>query len=876
MRFAHTKIQPPQSRADLLSRPALEREVAHALAARRVVLLCAPAGYGKTALLADAVRLLPARHALAWVSVDPEDDLPRLLECLVAALEPFELPWRTAPEGLILAAASSEEAVPATVVAELVNTLEATDTEHGIIVLDDLHHVEDPTCLAFLAQFLQRLGSRWTVAITARHEPPLRLARMRARGEVFDVGQAQLQFDRDEVSQLLAALGQDLSQAEALHRRTGGWVAGLRLAMGSSGAADTGPAIDRQTFDFFSSEVLAGIEPKLREFLLLTSVLHELEPARCAALSGDADAVNTLDRIERLGLFVSVVDASVPTLRLHDLFRDALLRRLRLERADMWVPLHERAAMVEPDPVRRQTLLLAAGSHEQGARALQACALTLMTQGSVHAVLRLLERYPPDFVERSAELHHVAGTAKFSVWDTRMAEWHLARAEALYADRADMQKVALVRAQRAITLIGLGRLLEAGQLLQSVDDAALDGEGRIYLRMALTWQALEDGRFNAVAPLFAAAMQALEAQPEIEKWSFTIPPPRQSSCRAIAPFLERWAAGAVTVSGDRPVALRASGLLTQGWVLLWQGHFAAARDLLMQAESDAEWTGRHMVVRSHALALRSLLDALCGHTSAALQAMESRIAERPATFGHWGMWHTYFYACRIAIVCRDAAAAGEWLARLEAVEPGLPEASPQRLWPKHGLRGSVAWLAGRHDEAFRHWQLAFEQEERSDLLGQVNEIRMRQAAGLVQQGRLDEASALIAPVLEGATPGGAVLAADACAALAATDWKGRLDANQAATLQRWSALLGQASPSTAPAAAEPGRTGGLSLREQEVLACIAAGDSNKLIARSMDISLYTVKRHVANILNKLGVASRGQAAAWHRVHGTAQRGEQPT
>src|SRR5690349_10208146 len=123
MSFAHTKIQQPRPRAGLLlARPALEQALVAALGQQRAVLLCAPAGYGKTALLTRALQQLPEQYAVAWISLDPGDDLQRLLECLMAALEPFDPPWRTAPEGLIAAAEAAGAAEPPVrVTDELVN-----------------------------------------------------------------------------------------------------------------------------------------------------------------------------------------------------------------------------------------------------------------------------------------------------------------------------------------------------------------------------------------------------------------------------------------------------------------------------------------------------------------------------------------------------------------------------------------------------------------------------------------------------------------------------------------------------------------------------------------------------------------------------------
>src|SRR5439155_19703457 len=130
-------------------------------------------------------------------------------------------------------------------------------------VLDDVHHLDDPACLGFLALLLQRLGARWTMVFTARHEPALRLARLRALGELTDIGQPQLQFTRDEVSALLAGAGHDAGLAEALHARTGGWAAGLRLALNGARGGNVGSALDRPAFDYLAIEVLARIDTPL-------------------------------------------------------------------------------------------------------------------------------------------------------------------------------------------------------------------------------------------------------------------------------------------------------------------------------------------------------------------------------------------------------------------------------------------------------------------------------------------------------------------------------------------------------------------------------------------------------------------------------------
>ncbi|MEW6704004.1 MAG: LuxR C-terminal-related transcriptional regulator [Pseudomonadota bacterium] len=882
MSFAHTKIQQPRPRSSLLlSRPTLERELVQALCTQRVVLLCAPAGYGKTALLASALQQLPERHAVAWISLDPGDDLHRLLECLMAALEPFDLPWRTAPEGLMAAVERAGDQPPTQVTDELVNTLQACDVAHGVIVLDDLHHVDDPACLSFLALLLQRLGTRWTVAITARHEPALRLARLRALGELADIGQAQLQFSRDEVAELMAAAGHDAAQAERLHERTGGWPAGLRLALGGARGSNLRSAIDRQAFEFLATEVLAQIDPALREFLLLTSVLPDLDAARCAAVSGDADAARKLDQIERLGLFASVVDDAVHTLKLHDLFRDALQHRLRVERPDDWVALHQRAAAVETDPVRKQQLLLAAGRLEEAARALVDAGIGLLTQGAVSTIVRLYEQYPPAFAQASAELQMLVGEAKWALWDTGPAERHLARAEQLFRERGDAALAQRASGRRAVTLVALGRLQEAGVLIESLRQQPLEPDARRLALLATTWHVMEAAHYDSVAAPFMELVQCLEEAPALDRWNNTIPAPRQTSCRGIAPALARWASGAMAAAGDRPVPLHSLATMTRAWIALWQGRLDEAEDLLARADADAQWIGQQNISRNQSLAMHALLDVARGRHAEAVQAVRQRVAEHPPTYGDWGLWHSLSFAARVAAACGDLASAGDWTRRLTALQPGLPDATPERLRPAQALQGTIAWLEGRAAEAIALWREALRHEAHMDLLGQANEVRVRLAHALLQTQplarALPEAAALLEPMLARVVdgPNGALYVGASLAALAAVDWQGHLSREQVSTLQGWTRLLApqQAPTATEAAASSPGapQQDLLSAREWEVLGYIANGQSNKLIARAMDLSPFTVKRHVANILDKLALASRGQAAAWYHAQAELQR-----
>ena len=878
MSFALGKIQPPQPRRGrLLERPRLEARLREALRTHRVVLVAAPAGCGKTALLVRALVPTPPGSALAWVSLDPGDDLHRLLECLLAALEPHDLPWRVAPEGLLAEASRGDAPGRQRAADALADALDAAEVAHGTIVIDDLHHLDDDAAPQFLQRLVERPGARWTLVLSAREVPPALAPRAAAPGALAQFGEADLRFDADEAQAWFAAQGIDADTARALHARTGGWAAGLQLVLSDGRGAGPGAAIDRTAFDYLATEVLKRLDPALRRFLLDTSVLHELDARRCIALTGDARAARWLDAIERRGLFASVVDEATGTLRLHDLFRDALRHRLRIERPDDWPRLLARAAGLEADPVRRQALLLAAGLADAAARALLDAAPAMNTGGAVGTVLRLLAAYPEAFRAGSAEWQRVAALATLTVWRLGESERHFASAASLYRARGDSAAAQTMDARRASVLVALGRIGDAAAVLDALAAAPPAGfEARLLAANAATWLHLERGEYDAVAPAFEVMLQLLQGRSEVPDWS-NVPPPRQTACRGMAALTQRWATGALAAAGDRPTPLGTFALLSLAWRALWLGRAGESRALLEQALGDAAWGGHEVIARSHALALQAVLALLRGDAADAVRTVRRRIDEQPAGYAGWGVWHVLHYAARVAAAAGDDAALRDWLQRLNALHDTLSDATPQRLLPVAALRGMLALHQGDRAGASAHFQQVLDDEAHADLLGLAGEVRVRLARLRLAGGDRDAAAALIAPLLERVDDGprGAVFAAADLAALSREDWAGRLGAAAQATLRGWAdALMHPATEDPAEARAADGAvapTGErLSARELEVLARLARGDSNKVIARALDLSPHTVKRHVANVLGKLGVASRGQAAAWYHGHAAAR------
>jgi len=908
--FPLTKIQPPRPRGRLIARPRLEQRLAQALATLPLVLVSAPAGFGKTAAITRQVAQLPAGTALAWVAADEDDDLGRLAACLVAALEPFDLPWRTSPEALV-AMQDGQRAARQALASELLNALAATDVPRGLIVLDDVHRIADAAVFVWLDALLERLPPHWGLLIAARTDPPLALARRRARGELAEFRQDDLRFDDGEVVDLVrlgarlppdapvdAALAQ---QARALQARTQGWPAGIGLALAhgsrsgaaphaAPGTAPIGSLLERHVFDYLTAEVLDKLEPELRDFLLRCSVLPELSVARCAAVSGQSpvQAARLLEEIDRRGLFVSVRGAEAgadggggeTVLCLHDLFRDCLAQLLRSEQPAEWPRLHRLAADSEPDLVRRVGHLARAADWTAAEAVLYAEGPGLLARGAVQPLLRLIDQFPVSVREASTLLAHLRGLCAWAHWDILTMCRSLAQAADGHDSRGD--PVAAQRA-RALLVLGLsagGQVPRSAALLAQLRQQPMDLVAEVTAWQADSWHALADSRMGDIAEPLGRTMDLLARSADPTLWLQAVPLTSFVGLPGTRAAIQRYIDGALHLMPEEPPStLRGMALALQAGLWLWDGQVEAAASLLARIDADRRWLNRPPNLSGYHHLFLGLTHAVLGERDTALGAAQARLdgLDDERTSGRREVWSNHFlYArLRLALMLDDAAtvqAMGDALV-LRASAPELPFFRRERA-PLPGHRSA---LAGAWAEAEAHYARALDDESGIDLYGQAIETRLRLAHAQVMAQRLDAAAATLRSLP------GRVAAAGGCGpaffagprvlgTLAATAWGPRLPAAEVRVLQRWAqqlqALRGAVNATResarAPALARAEGPGALSPREAEVLARIAAGDSNKLIARAFDLSPHTVKRHVANILDKLGLTSRGQAAAWYR------------
>ena len=345
-----TKLHVPRPQPGFVPRPRLVQALSQGLARGRV-LVCAPAGFGKTSLLADWAR--SGGRPVAWLGLDAGDNDPaRFWRYVVAALDQAQ-PGIAERLGPLLgppAPRSFDGLVTA-----LINELAAQPgRDEVLLVLDDYHLVDAGPVHESVAFLLENLPPGLLLVVSGRADPPLPLARLRARGQLAELRAAELRFTTEEAAALLgAAAGPDLpdTAVAALTARTEGWAAGLQLAaLSLRGRTDPAGFVaafsgsHRFVLDYLADEVLDGQPGQVRAFLLETSVLERLSGELCDAVTGRSGSQAMLHHIERAGLFLVPLDEVRGWWRYHHLFADLLRARLEQEQPGRVQELHRAAA----------------------------------------------------------------------------------------------------------------------------------------------------------------------------------------------------------------------------------------------------------------------------------------------------------------------------------------------------------------------------------------------------------------------------------------------------------------------------------------------------------------------------------------------------
>jgi LuxR family maltose regulon positive regulatory protein len=349
-----TKLRVPAPRPRIVSRGRLVERLTLETGTG-LVLICAPAGYGKSTLLAEwSQSLLQKGVAVAWYALDASDDAPIPFGSYLVASLSQALGLTSELAHITQLLRSSPEIDLQRILPAVINTIDSSDRD-CVLILDDYHLIGAPAIHSAVAFLLEHLPDNMHIVIGSRSDPPLPLARLRARGQLLELRAADLRFTVNETALFLnEVMRLDLSPelVDTLEARTEGWVAGLQLAaLSLSGRADKDGFIasftgsHRYLAEYLLEEVISRQSEEVQAFLQATSILDRLCGPLCDAILGESSGSEAiLDQLERTNLFVIALDDEGYWYRYHHLFRDFLRTQLHKTQPEHVTSLHRAAS----------------------------------------------------------------------------------------------------------------------------------------------------------------------------------------------------------------------------------------------------------------------------------------------------------------------------------------------------------------------------------------------------------------------------------------------------------------------------------------------------------------------------------------------------
>jgi LuxR family maltose regulon positive regulatory protein len=445
---------------------------------RRLTVLSAPAGWGKTTLLAQWALGCERGRRFSWLSLDPCDNDPVWFWMYVVAALQVASPGVGVRAVELLAMGADPVQV---VLPTLLNDLD-TIANPMVLILDDHHLVVNRAVHDQLAFFVSRMPASLHLVLATRSDPLLPLARLRACGDLVEMRSEDLCFEVGEAGQLLnevLGLGLADEDVELLHRRTEGWAAGLYLAgLSLAGRADAAAFIrtfagdNRHIVDYLMWEVLDNQPLRVRNFLLATSVLGRLSGPLCDAVLQTSGSASVLEEIERKNLFVVPLDMSRRWYRYHHLFGELLRAELRRSKPDLIADLHRRAAAwFEAEGLIDEAVrhLVAGGDIAHSADLIAADWVNEFNSGGLSTVSGLLDLLPEVTVRNDPRLSAARAWIALNVGQFDDARYWIQMMEAGIAAVAD--HVTLCAQLVTLRQIHAFKLGQVGAVLQAADRA---------------------------------------------------------------------------------------------------------------------------------------------------------------------------------------------------------------------------------------------------------------------------------------------------------------------------------------------------------------------------------------------------------------------
>jgi LuxR family maltose regulon positive regulatory protein len=882
------KLYVPRGRADAVPRPRLYERLEEG-ARHELTIVSAPAGFGKTTLLADWS--WRSELPVAWVSLDERDNDPvRFFLYLIAAIETIHAGFGESTRAFLRSLHSREELEP--VLTALSNEILESPRDF-VLVLDDYHSVRSELIHDALAFLLDHAPPPMHLIVSGRESPPLPLSRLRARGRLTELRAPDLRFTLEEAADFLGrTMGLNLSgeRVVALERGTEGWIASLQLAAHALRADEDDAAYAfagsaRHVFDYLADEVLSRQPEDVREFLLKTSVVETLNGPLCEALADAADGREMLERLERANLFLVPLDEGGSYYRYHHLFAAFLRERLQRVYPDAIPELHRRAGLwYEDDGCLTGAVehALAAEDFDRAADLIERETRVRRRYVDASLLLRWLGMLPDRLVSRRPQLCLLYAWELAHSGELEGAERRLRLAEEALGFGDGVSTAGLSDQER--TMLGEICVIRA-RIAAMQQDAPLTTE---FCNLALKLLPEDELHLRAdvALDLGHAYCSAGDLAAASEAFAMAAATGREADDLRTALFALRYGASLemsrgrlrraedLLLDGQRLAESRPEGVPSvagiihtgMGELLYERGELDEARRLLETGIHHGRRSGEAKILVYGYVNLARLLVA-----RGDAEGAHSLIREAGKLTPRWPL--IWAWRARFHLAQGDVRSAARWAREYGSTQDYLS-------YPRHFERITMARVLlgeGRTDEALDSLQGLLEDARSEGRTAHEIELLVLLALACKRRGDTGEALDHLEHALALAEPEGFVrLFVDEgppmAALLSGLLRRRREDVSRNGESVEYAAeLLGRFAVEAsggegAQAAPLPGLEP-LSERELEVLRLLAAGRSNPQIARELYLAVGTVKSHVHRIYGKLLVRNRTEAVARSRELG---------
>jgi LuxR family maltose regulon positive regulatory protein len=866
-----TKLHIPHRRPDMVPRSLLIKQLNERIQ-RKLTLITAPAGYGKTNLASEWTHSLQSEdtsnNRITWLSLEEADSEPiRFLSYVIAALQ------QVAPEigvGALSLFEMTQSPPINTVLNELINDIAGLDY-HIMLVLDDYHVISHPEIHEALRYLVEHQPHQMHLVITSREDPPLPLPRLRARGEMAEIRMHDLRFSLDEATQFFShSMKLDLESEviSVLEARTEGWIAGLQLAgivlknlPDHQAFMDTFSGSHRYVLDYLTDEVLQSQDEEVRQFLVQTAILKRFNTDICQAVTGNPNSQFILEQLEQTNMFIVPLDHERVWYRYHHLFADSLLTELSkaeaselYKKASAW---HEANDMIfeavtyaldSADPEFMADMIDVALQQE-----------TIWSSGNLVLYSSWLEKLPaqvlanrPHLSLNAAFVLYLSGRFDDALQLIALAETDLAAQPASPEVENLLALVALYRGSIAAVRGDVEQAIELITFAQSrLPRADHMAHARAHFSLGVANEI--SGQADAAAKNFLRASEKAQsagvlhlavharcsaAQVLIDLGRLNL---AEQACRTAIDLAE----------GQRfpPLGVALSIL---GGIALERNDLASAEQLLN--EGIALSSQRMLLIHVIAgMASYVHLTVCQGNTAEFLNAIDEVNAILEEYDEEYDVDRFYLdaaaYQARMHIFLADRRAVDQWAKAYQASRSDSPFEYAELTLVRYLL------MIGDYEAVPAILQPLLDAARHEGRFRASMEIKLLFSRYCQDKGDIPTALKWLSEALEIAAPEGFI----------------RIFLDEAPVLELLpqvretapdlvDAILGQQkSPDDVERPAQPQLPEPLTEQELNILALIVGGKTNQQIADELVITLGTVKWHVHNILQKLGVNNRMQA-----------------